>query len=57
MKKQFFAFVMLCMYILGSLGGIGVVLYKKEYVIAVGVAAVIWMAFPKVKSFYKMIID
>lgn len=57
MKKQFFAFVMLCMYILGSLGGIGVVLYNKEYVIAVGVAAVIWMAFPKVKSFYKMIID
>ena len=56
-KKQFVAFLILCAYILGSIGGLGMVLWCKEYVIAVCLAVVVWMAFPKVKSFYKMIID
>ena len=51
--KQFFYFIMICLYILGTIGGIGWVLYSQGYVIAVGVVAVAVMAWPKVKEYYK----
>jgi hypothetical protein len=56
-KKQFIAFLIIAAYILGSIGGLGMVLWCKEYVIAVGLAVVVWLAFPKVKEYYKVFIE
>ena len=48
---------MICLYILGTIGGLGWVLYSKGYVIAVGVVAVAVMAWPKVKEYYHALTD
>ncbi len=48
--NKIFSFIMICLYLLGLLGGIGYAIYNSAYVIAVGVAALGYMAFPKVKE-------
>ena len=45
-------FIMLCLWVLGVLGGIGWSLYSGGYVIAIGVAATGWMAWPKVQEYF-----
>ena len=55
--KQFFYFIMICLYILGAIGGLGWVLYSKGYVIAVGVVAVAVMAWPNVKEYYNKLTE
>jgi uncharacterized membrane protein len=50
--KKIGYFVMLCLWVLGVLGGIGWSLYSGGYVIAVGVAVTGWMAWPKVKEYF-----
>lgn len=48
---------MICLYILGTIGGLGLVLYCKGYVIAVGVVAVAVMAWPKLKEYYNKLTE
>ena len=55
--KGFLCFLQICLYILGSIGGFGYALYNKAYLIAVGVAAVIAMAFPYIKNVFKDMMD
>ena len=50
--KKFFAFIMICLFGLGAIGGIGYSLYCGAYVIAVGVAALTWMAIPELKKYF-----
>lgn len=50
--KKFISFIMICLYVLGTIGGLGWVLYSKGYVIAVGVVAVAYMAFPAAKTYF-----
>ena len=42
---------MLCLYVLGVVGGIGWSLYSGDYAITIGVAALAWMAWPKFKDY------
>lgn len=43
---------MLCLYVLGVIGGIGYTLYCGAYPIAAGVAALGYMAFGKAKEYF-----
>lgn len=52
MKKAFY-FLMLCLYVLGTINGIGYSIYIGEYVTAVGVAVLAFMAFPTVVNYWK----
>jgi hypothetical protein len=51
--KGFIHFALICLYILGTIGGIGYACYNHAYLIAVGVAAVALMAFPYIKVVFK----
>ena len=55
--KGFIYFLLICLYVLGTIGGIGYTLYNKAYVIAVGVAAVAAMAFPYIKGKFKKMVE
>lgn len=50
--KKVFCFIMLCLYVLGVLGGIGYLCYYGVYYVAVGVAATGFLAFDKAKSYF-----
>ena len=50
--KKLFAFVMICLFGLGAIGGIGYCCYCGAYVIAVGVAALAFMAWPELKKYF-----
>lgn len=53
--KKIVYFLMMCLYALGVVGGVWYSLYNGAYLIAVGVAAVGWMAWPKeVDYFHKL---
>lgn len=51
--KGFIYFFLICLYILGTIGGIGYACYNHAYLIAIGVAAVAAMAFPYIKGVFK----
>jgi len=51
--KGILSFVMICLFALGVIGGIGYACYNGAWVIAIGVAALGWMAWPKVVEYYK----
>lgn len=51
--EGFIYFVLICLYILGTIGGIGYACYNHAYLIAVGVAAVALMALPQVIKYFK----
>ena len=55
--KKYFSFVMICLYILGVIGGLGWTLYSGGYVIAVGVVAVAYMAWPKLVEYFHNLTD
>ena len=55
--KKFISFIIICLYVLGTIGGLGWVLYSEGYVIAVGVVAVAFMAFPSAKKYFKELTD
>lgn len=54
--KGFICFFQICLYILGTIGGLGYTLYNKAYPIAVGVATVVAMAFPYIKGVFKKMV-
>lgn len=55
--KKYFSFLMICLYILGVIGGLGWTLYSGGYVIAVGVVAVAYMAWPKLVEYFHDLTD
>lgn len=55
--KKYFSFLMICLYILGVIGGLGWTLYSGGYVIAVGVVAVAYMAWPKLVEYFRDLTD
>lgn len=55
--KGFIYFALICLYILGSIGGIGFSCYNHAYLIAVGVAVVSAMAFPYIKGVFKKMVE
>ena len=52
MKKIYYLFV-LCLYVLGAIGGFGYCIYAKAYLIAIDVLALSAMAFPYAKQCFK----
>lgn len=46
MKKEIISFIILALYILGSIGGFGYAVYSDAYLIAVAVVALAVMAWP-----------
>lgn len=50
--KKLISFFGLCFYIVGALGGFGYACYCHKYFIAVCVAVLAVLAFPKAKAFY-----
>ena len=55
--KKYFSFIMICLYVLGVIGGLGWTLYSGGYVIAVGVVAVAYMAWPKLVEYFRDLTD
>jgi hypothetical protein len=55
--KKLFSFVILCLYALGTIGGLGYTAYCKAYVITVGVMALVVMAYPVARSYFKFLTD
>lgn len=51
--KKFICFLLLCLYVLGTIGGVGYALYNHAYLIAAGVVAVAAMAVPQVVKYFK----
>ena len=51
--KSLFGFIVICLWLLGALGGVGYSIYCEAWVIAVGVLANAVLAFFKVKEIYK----
>ena len=56
MKKVFY-FVMVCLWALGTIGGVGYSCYCEAYLIAVGCAACGWMAWPTMRSYADRLIS
>ena len=48
--NKILSFFLLVLAFVGVVGGIGYTVYYKAYSIALGIAAVGWMAWPKVKA-------
>ena len=57
MAKKFFYFLMICLYIIGVIGGIGYTIYGGAYPCAVGVLALGWMSWPKEKEYYNLLME
>lgn len=55
--EGFIYFVLICLYILGTIGGIGYACYNHAYLIAVGVAVVALMALPQVVKYFKALTE
>ncbi len=56
MKKRFISFFVLCLFFLGSIGGIGYAIYSGAYLIAVGVAGLTYLAIPEAYKHYQKIV-
>jgi hypothetical protein len=52
MKKAFY-FLMLLLYVLGAINGIGYSIYIGEYVTAIGVTVLAFMAWPTAVNYFK----
>ena len=52
MAKKLFQFLMLALYVMGTINGIGYSLWIGEWFTAIGVAALSYMAFPKAKEYF-----
>lgn len=54
--KKIFYFIMVCLYALGVIGGLGYTCVNHAWVIAAGVLAVGIMAFPRVKQYVTLLL-
>lgn len=50
--KKIISFIMICLYVLGVIGGIGSAVYAGAYPVAAGVVALAAMAWPKFVSYF-----
>lgn len=57
MGKKFLCFALIALYVVGVLGGIGYSIMGGGYVIAVGILATGWLAWPKVTDLYRFIME
>jgi len=57
MAKQFFSFIMLALYVMGSINGVAYSIYIGEWPTAIGVAVLSYMAFFKAREYYKNITE
>lgn len=55
MAKKIFYFIMLFLYVLGTFNGIGYSIYIGEWVTAIGVAVLAFMAWPTAVNYWKFI--
>jgi hypothetical protein len=55
--KNIGLFLMLALYVLGTINGVAYSCYIGEYPTAIGVAVLAVMAFPKAKEYYRKLID
>jgi len=55
--KKIGLFILLCLYAVGIIGGVGYTLYCRAWFIAACVIALGGMAFPTAKRFYKELFD
>lgn len=53
--KKYFYFLMLFLYVIGTINGIGYSIYIGEYVTAISVAVLAFMAWPTAVNYYKYI--
>ena len=53
--KKFYYFMMLCLYVLGTINGIAYSCYIKEFPTAIGVAVLAFMAWPTAVNYWKYI--
>lgn len=53
--KQFIAFILLALYVVGVIGGIGYSVFYGGYLIAVGIVATAYLAFPKAKELFEIL--
>ena len=56
MVKKYFALLVLCLYVLGAVGGFGYAMYQGAYLISVAVVVLALMAFPTARSYYKYLV-
>ena len=57
MAKQFFSFIMIVLYVLGSINGVAYSIYIGEWPTAIGVAVLVYMAFFKAREYWKTLKD
>ncbi len=53
MAKKLFYFLMLFLYVVGTINGIGYSIYINEWPTAIGVAVFAVMAFPTAKNYFE----
>jgi len=53
--KKVYCFIMLCLYVLGTIWGIGYTIYYGAYPIAIGVGATAFLAFDKIKDYFNYV--
>lgn len=51
MARKFYLFVMICLAVMGLIGGIGYAIWGGSWPIAVGVAVLAFMAWPKFNEY------
>ena len=54
LKKLLYFFV-LALALLGIIGGIGYTIWQKAYVIVIGIAALAFLAWPKIREYFKLL--
>ena len=55
--EKIYVFFVLCLYVLGTIGGIGYTIFCGGYPIALGVVALAVMAYPKAKEYWQKLND
>lgn len=55
--KKMYSFFMLCLYVLGTIGGFGYAMYCKAYLIAAAVVVLALMALPTAQKYYNYLTD
>ena len=53
--EKIVCFFILCLYVVGVIGGIGYAIYGGAWPVAIGVAVLGWMAFPKLKEAFEKV--
>lgn len=55
--KKYYYLVMLALYVVGAIGGIGHTLYIGEYVTAAGIAVLTFIGLPTAVNYWKFLND